>query len=288
MNFNMKNSVLLIAFATLLAACGGASQQTDEDTTADTTAQAEPAEKVVQLSVSEVEYTADTLTMKGYVAYDMSMEEKRPGVLVIHEWWGHNDYARKRADMLAELGYVALAVDMYGDGKQAAHPEDAGKFAMNVMSNLESAKQRFEAALAELKMNPMVDSTKIAAIGYCFGGSVALSMANAGYDLDGVAAFHSGLQLPVQPQPGEVKAKVLVCNGAADTFVPAEHIEAFKAQMDSAGVDYKYVAYEGAVHGYTNPEADSLAAQFGMNLKYDAEADKQSWEELKQLLASIF
>ncbi len=140
-------------------------------------------------------YSTDSVTMNGYIAYNDTVSEKQPGVLVVHEWWGHNEYARKRADMLAELGYVAFAVDMYGDGKQANHPSDASGFAGEVMGNFEEAKARFAKAIETLKTDPHIDTNKIAAIGYCFGGSVVLSMANAGFDLDAVAAFHSGLRI---------------------------------------------------------------------------------------------
>lgn len=281
MFFNYRN-LFIGLFAILIFSCGGAKTEKEESTE-------EPTQVATpKVNGSEISYSVDTLEMKGYIAYDENNTEKRPGILVIHEWWGHNDYARKRADMLAEMGYVALAVDMYGDGKQAGHPEDAQKFMMSVMSNMESAKARFEEAVKTLKNNSNVDSEKIAAIGYCFGGSVALTMANSGMDLDGVAAFHSGLQLPIEPEAGKVTAKVLVCNGAADPFVPAEQVAAFKTQMDSAGVDYKYVEYEGALHGFTNPGADAMGEKFKMPLKYDQSADQQSWNELKDFLARIF
>jgi len=235
----------------------------------------------------EVTYTTESTTMKGYLAYDESIKEKRPGILVVHEWWGHNDYTRKRARMLAELGYTALAVDMYGDGKQANHPDDAGKFSGMVMQNIDEAKARFDSALALLKSQPSVDSTEIAAIGYCFGGSVVLTMANAGEDLDAVAAFHSGVQLPIMPNKN-LKARVLVCNGAADPFVSAESVVAYKAAMDEIGANYKYIAYEGAQHAFTSKEADSLGQKFSLPLAYQEKADKESWAELQDLLNNTF
>lgn len=285
MILNYRN-FLIGLFTTLLFSCGGSS--TTETSETETIAEETTEVSAPKVNGSEISYSVDTLEMKGYIAYDENSTEKRPGVLVIHEWWGHNDYARKRADMLAEMGYVALAVDMYGDGKQAGHPEDAGKFAMSVMGNIDAAKARFEKAVETLKNNPNVDADKIAAIGYCFGGSVALTMANSGMDLDGVAAFHSGLQLPVPPEQGKLTAKVLVCNGAADPFVPAEQVDAFKAQMDEAGADYKYIGYEGALHGFTNPDATAMGEKFELPLKYDAKVDEQSWNELKNFFAGIF
>jgi dienelactone hydrolase len=239
-----------------------------------------------QPSHKEISYVVDTTTMKGYIAYPQNHNVKKPGILVVHEWWGHNEYARKRADMLADLGYVALAVDMYGDGKQAAHPKDAQKFAMSVMGNFETAKARFSKALETLKADPQVNPDKIGAIGYCFGGSVVLSMANAGMDLDAVAAFHPGLQLPVTPEKGQVKAKVLVCNGGADPMATEEQIANFKQSMEDADVDYKFVSYEGALHAFTNPVATEMGKKFNLPIAYDEKADKASWEELKKLLAS--
>lgn len=233
-------------------------------------------------------YATDSTTMVGYLALDVNDSSKRPGILVVHEWWGHNEYSRKRADMLAELGYVALAVDMYGDGKQAAHPDEAGQFASMVMGNFENAKARFEAAMETLKNHPNVDDENIGAIGYCFGGSVVLSMANAGYDLDAVASFHGALTLPVMPDSGAVKAKVLVANGAEDKFVAEQHIVDYKAAMDAAGADYKFINYEGAVHSFTSKGADSLAAKFDMPLAYDAKADSASWAEMKMLFNEAF
>lgn len=236
---------------------------------------------------NELTYSADSTTMKGYLVTDASKTDKSPGVLVVHEWWGHNAYARKRADMLAELGYTALAVDMYGDGKLAEHPSDAGKFSGMVMSNMPEAKGRFTAAMEKLKNHPSVDPTKIAAIGYCFGGSVVLTMANAGIDLDAVAAFHSGVSLPIMPNEN-LRAKVLVCNGADDPFIAPDAIETFKAKMDSINADYKYIAYEGAKHSFTSKEANANGKKFNLPLEYNEKADKESWAELQKLFDRAF
>ncbi|WP_246020050.1 dienelactone hydrolase family protein [Muriicola soli] len=246
-----------------------------------------PEEKTSTLVGEEVSYATDSTTMKGYITYDKAITAKRPGILVVHEWWGHNDYTRERAQMLANLGYTAFAVDMYGDGKQAAHPEDAGKFSGMVMSNIDEAEARFNAAMSLLKNHSSVDSTQIAAIGYCFGGSVVLTMANAGKDLDAVAAFHSGVQLPIMPNKG-IKAKVLVCNGAADPFVSEESVKAFKKAMDEAGAEYSYIAYENAQHAFTSKDADSLGQKFNLPLAYQEKADQASWQELKDLLNETF
>ncbi|NAS13753.1 dienelactone hydrolase family protein [Poritiphilus flavus] len=250
-------------------------------------AEAKPEPLAVKVTGSEVSYATDSTNLKGYIAYDENNTEKRPGILIVHEWWGHNDYVRERADMLADLGYTALAVDMYGDGKQADHPDDAGKFAMSVFSNLPEATARFNAAMELLKQHESVDGDKIAAIGYCFGGSVALTMANSGSDLDAVAAFHSGVALPVMPTK-DLKARVLVCNGADDPFVSAESVEAFKSAMDSIGASYEYISYPGVKHSFTSKAADANAAKFELPLAYDEEADQKSWASLQQLLSEVF
>lgn len=241
----------------------------------------------VKVKGTEVTYATDSTTLKGYIAFDENKKGKRPGILIVHEWWGHNNYVRERADSLAKLGYTAIAVDMYGNGKQADHPKDAGKFAGNVFANMPEAKARFEAAMNFLKKHESVDVEKIAAIGYCFGGSVALTMANSGMDLDAVAAFHSGVALPIMPNKN-LKARVLVCNGADDNFVSPESISTFKSKMDSINAKYEYISYPGVVHSFTSKEADKNGEKFNLPLKYDADADKKSWESLQKLLTEVF
>ncbi len=235
-----------------------------------------------------VEYKAGDTVHKGYLVYDDAITGKRPGVLVIHEWWGHDQHARNSARKLAEAGYVALALDMYGGGKQAHHPEDAGKFSGEVRQNLPLMKSRFEAGMNLLKNQARVDSTRLAAIGYCFGGSVVLEMARVGENLRGVASFHGGLATEHPAQPGKVKARVLVMNGADDPFVPAEQIAAFKKEMEVAKVNYKFVSYPGAKHSFTNPEADANGAKFKLPMAYDAKADLASWSELQLFLQHVF
>jgi dienelactone hydrolase len=235
-----------------------------------------------------VEYSAQGVVMKGYLAYDENIKANRPGVLVVHEWWGLNDYARRRARMLAELGYTALAMDMYGGGKQAMHPEDAKAFSSELMKNFDSAKARFMAAMQFLKQQGSVDPTRIAAIGYCMGGGIVLNMAREGMDLKGVASFHGSLTAVKPAQPGVMKAKILVLNGAADKFITSEQIEAFKQEMKSAGADFKFISYPGAVHSFTSPDADELGKKYNMPIAYNAEADKKSWDELKKFLTMIF
>ncbi len=234
-----------------------------------------------------VEYRANGTVLKGWLTWNDSYKGRRPAVLVVHEWWGHNDYARRRARMLAELGYVALAVDMYGDGKQAAHPDDAGKFAAEVASNRPLAKARFEAAMKVLRNNPHVDAQRLAAIGYCFGGSVVLNMAREGEPLRGVASFHGGLSTDTPAQPGKVRAQVISFTGAEDKMIPAAQVAAFEMEMQNAGVNYRAVVYPGALHSFTNPEADEYARRFNLPLAYDAAADQDSWAQLQQFLAEV-
>jgi len=248
---------------------------------------AHPAFAAIQ--TQEVQYKSGDIVLTGYLAYDDSIEGKRPGILVVHEWWGHNEYVRNRARMLARLGYTALALDMYGDGKSAEHPDDAGKFAGEVMSNMKGVGQeRFLAALDILKAHETVDPQKVAAIGYCFGGGTVLHMARFGVDLDGVVSFHGSLKTETPAKKGEVKARVLVCHGAEDQFIPREDIEAFKKEMEQAGVGYRFKSYEGAKHSFTNPEADRFSEKFGMPIAYNERADKQSWEDMKMFFGEIF
>jgi dienelactone hydrolase len=239
------------------------------------------------VQVKEADYAAGGVKMKGALAWDGALKTPRPGVLVVHEWWGLNDYARQRARMLAELGYVALAVDMYGGGKTAEHPKDAGAFASAVMGDPQGAIARFQAALDFLKSQPQVDPRKTAAIGYCFGGATVLNMARAGLDLDAVASFHGSLAGNVEAKK-PIRAKILVCHGAADSFTTAEQIEAFKKEMKEAGADMEFIPFPGAKHGFTNPESDAAAKRFGLDIAYQKEADELSWEALQGLLLNVF
>lgn len=267
--------------------CGG-NADTNTDSADMATETSEATDYVVKVVGEEVTYNTEDTEMIGYLAYDENATEKLPGILVVHEWWGHNDYVRERAKMLAEMGYVALAVDMYGDGKQADHPDDAGKFAMSVMKNFPTAEARFNAAMEVLKNHPKVAGEDLAAIGYCFGGGVVLAMANSGADLDAVASFHGSLGLPVMPEKGKVNAKVLVLNGAADPFVTPEQIAAYTSAMDEAEADYQLINYEGAVHAFTSKGADAHGEKFDLPLAYNKEADEQSWEEMQALFAEVF
>jgi dienelactone hydrolase len=229
----------------------------------------------------ELTYKSDGLEMKGFLAKPTSGDKLAPGVLVVHEWWGHNEHARNKAKALADLGYYALAIDMYGDGKQAKHPDDAGKFAGMVLQNIEEAKKRFDAAYNTLTLVQGVDKEKIAAIGFCFGGSVVMTMANMGANLKAVTAFHSGVALPVMPKKGKLNTPILVLNGADDPFVKQEQKEVFKRAMEASEVDFRFVDYPGVVHAYTNPGADTIGEKFNLPLAYNQKADEKSWNEMK-------
>ncbi|MGH7176458.1 MAG: dienelactone hydrolase family protein [Tepidisphaeraceae bacterium] len=232
-----------------------------------------------------VEYKCGDATLKGYLAYDDAVQGKRPGVLVVHEWWGQTDYARHRAEMLAQLGYTALAVDMFGDGKTTDDPKQAAEWAGALYSNPTLALERFAAAYDFLKDQPTVDPQKMGAIGYCFGGAIALTAARAGVDLDCVVSFHGSLGAPANMPVKPIAARILVCNGADDKFVSAEEIAAFKQEMTQAGADFNVINYPGAVHSFTNPEADRRNMD---NVKYDAAADKASWQAMIDFFKAAF
>ncbi len=225
---------------------------------------------------------------QGYLSYDDSISGKRPGVLVVHEWWGHNAYARKRADMLAKLGYTAFALDMYGAGNLAKHPDDAQKFMQATLADIKTVEARFNAAKLLLQKQLTVDPTKIAAIGYCFGGGIVLNMVRQGNDLSGVVSFHGSLATKTVAKANQVKAKILVLNGADDPFVTAEQILSLKQEMKTAGVELDFVNYPGVKHSFTNPDADKFGKQFNLPLAYNAKADEDSWQRMQQFLKKIF
>jgi dienelactone hydrolase len=238
---------------------------------------------------STVEYTAGETALVGYLAYDSNLMGKlRPGILVVHEWWGHNEHAREVARRLAALGYTALALDMYGEGKQADHPEDAGRFSSQVAKDIPLARARFMAAKDTLQKHFTVKPGQIAAIGYCFGGGIVLQMAREGVDLDAVVSFHGSLATERPARPGQVKARVLVAHGADDPFVPAADIAGFKQEMDEAGVTYRFIAYPGAKHSFTNRNADVYGKKFNLPLAYNEQADQASWQDMRSLFNEVF
>ena len=240
------------------------------------------------IQTREVPYTAaDGTRLVGYHAWDDAISGPRPGVIVVHEWWGLNDYAKRRARDLAALGYSALAVDMYGDGRNTQHPDDAKAFMNAALADPAIPKARFQAGLDLLKAQPQTDPARLAAIGYCFGGKVVLDMARRGLPLAAVVSFHGALVTATPATPGSVKAKVLVEHGAADSFVTPEQIAAFKAEMDQAGADYRFVKLPGAKHGFSNPDADAHKGH-GLDLGYQKEADERSWADMQALFKEVF
>lgn len=258
----------LLAVVVLAAACGRTEPPAGPD-----------------IQTREVEYQQGGTTLKGFIAYDAARTDRRPGVLVVHEWWGHNEHARNQARRLAEAGYVGFAVDMYGDGRSTAHPDTAQAFMMAAMSNPTAVAARLAAALEVLKQDSHVDSTRTGAIGYCFGGAVVLGAARAGADLDAVASFHGALLTSPPVDSGAVKARILVLNGAADPMVPPDTVQSFSAQLAAAGARFEVINYEGAKHGFTNPDAGS----FGMDgLAYDATADRESWAAMLRMFSEVF
>jgi len=290
----MKNWLIVI-FSLMFVACMDPSN-TESTDTGTGQAEAQPEEKVsaeaensaVNISTQEITYEVNGEPFTGFLAYDSNIAGKRPGILIVHEWWGHNDYVRSRAIQLAEMGYVALALDMYGAGKVADHPDNAMAFMQAATANPEALKARFLAARELLIKQNVTETDNIAAIGYCFGGAVVLNMARAGVDLDGVASFHGALATTFPATPGSVKAKVLVLHGDADPLVPIEQVDAFKSEMTAAGADYEFINYPDALHGFTNPGATEKGLQFEMPLAYDEQADSDSWLRLQNFLAELW
>jgi dienelactone hydrolase len=237
------------------------------------------------VKTKEIEYEYDGTKFKGLLAYDDAATGKRPGVLVVHEWWGLNDYAKKRATMLAELGYVAFCPDMYGNGQVTEHPKEAGKMAQTVRMNVKTWRGRAAAGFKVLTDQDQVDGTKLAAIGYCFGGSTALQLAYSGAPLKAVVTFHAALPTPTEEEAKAIKARLLICHGADDPFVPKDAIDAFKAALDKAGVKYQFESYPGAVHSFTVPDADKKEIK---GMAYNEEADKKSWKQMLDQFKELF
>jgi dienelactone hydrolase len=237
------------------------------------------------IQMKPVEYKDGATICRGWVAYDDSTSDKRPGVLVVPEWWGVTEYPKTRAADLAKLGYVAFVADIYGEGKTTKDPKEAGALAGQFYKDRKLMNRRAMAALEELKKQPQVDGTKLAAIGYCFGGTVALEMARAGTPIAGVVSFHGGLETPSPAKAGQIKAKILVCGGGDDAFVPDKQVEAFKQEMRDAQANWELIEFGGAHHAFTNPKAD----QFGIpNIKYNEQADHRSWGAMRAFFEELF
>ena len=238
-----------------------------------------------EIRTERIGYRQGDTLLEGYLAYDDSMTGKRPGVLVVHEWWGLNDYAKRRTEQLARLGYVAFALDIYGKGKVTTDPKVAGEWAGACRNDRKLCRARGAAGLEVLKMRPQVDPARIAAIGYCFGGMVVLEMARGGADLKGVVSFHGSLATPNPEDARNIRGKVLVLHGADDTFVPEAEISSFQEEMRHSGVDWQMICYGGAVHSFTNPES----ARAGIKgVGYNEAADRRSWLAMRFFFDEIF
>jgi len=232
-----------------------------------------------------IEYDDHGTRLTGHLYWDDAKAGKRPGVVVFHEWWGLNDYAKKRAGMLAELGFVAFAADMYGDNKVTASPDQARQWMQHVTVDVDLWRERANLGLAQLKAGELVDTQKLAAIGYCFGGGTVLQMAYGGADLRGVVSFHGSLPAAPEEARGKVKPKILALHGQADAMIPPEIVQNFEARLTAADANWELISYGGVRHGFTNPDAGKAGIA---NLKYDAQADARSWARMRDFFAEIF
>jgi dienelactone hydrolase len=271
----IKSFCILLLSAFFLLSCNNSSEEKTTE------------QKTPKMKEENISYKIDSLTMDGYIVYDENMEGKRPAVLVVHEWWGLNDYVKKRARELAALGYIAMAVDMYGNGRRADNPTDAGNLATPFYQNPAMAKAHFDAALNKLKEYAQVDTANMAGIGYCFGGGMLLNIARMGEGLKGIVSFHGSL-LGTPAHKNLLRSKILVCHGEDDKFVPATEVAAFKKQMDSIAAVYTFKSYPGATHAFTNPDATAMGLKFSIPIAYNAAADTASWNEMKLFFTDLF
>lgn len=273
----IPHSVYVICCAVaLVLACNTKKAEPKQDT---------PPE--IKLKEDNITYTGDGATMNGYVVFQDNGDAKRPAILVVPEWWGMGDYVKMRARELAKLGYIAMAIDVYGNGKQADNPDSAGVLATPFYTNPQKAKTRIDAAIAKIKTYAQTDTAKVAAIGYCFGGGILLNTARLGDDLKGVVSFHGSL-VGTPADKKLLRTKILVCHGNADSFVPQKEVDQFKKQMDSIGAAYTFVVYDSATHAFTNPNATAMGLKFKMPIKYNAAADTASWNDMKNFFGTLF
>ena len=274
-----KFLVPALVSAIFAMSCGNQEQKSSDTASATDT--------VPSIKEENVRYSADTSTLNGFIVYDANAKNPQPVVLIVHEWWGLNDYVKNRARQLANMGYVAMAVDMFGNGRNAANPQEAQAMVTPFYTNPQLMKTRFDAALNKVKEYKQADTGNIAAIGYCFGGSVVLNTAKMGSPLNGVVSFHGGLE-GVTADKNLLKAKILVCHGEADSFVPADQITTFRKQLDSIGADYTFKTYPGATHAFTNPGATEAGKRFNIPIAYNGAADTASWNDMKSFFGTIF
>jgi len=271
----IKTTVALILSGFIVTSCNNSSDKKTAEI------------KMPQLKEENVNYEIDSLNMDGYVVYDSAITGKRPAVLVVHEWWGLNEYTKRRTRELAGLGYIAMAVDMYGNGQRADNPDLAGKLAGPFYKDPAMARAHFDAALNKLKTYKEVDTANIGAIGYCFGGGVLLNIARLGEPLKGLVSFHGSL-IGTPADKNLLKAKLLVLHGDDDKFVLPAEVATFKKQMDSIGASYTFKSYPGANHAFSNPDATAMGQKFKMPIAYNAKADTASWNEMKTFFTGLF
>ncbi len=280
----MKQKLMFaLAIIAILTSCN----ESENKQAKNTDTNKENTMKTFALKTENVDYTGDGVTMKGFVAYNEDTAVAKPVVLILPEWWGIGDYTRGRAKQLAEFGYLAFAVDMYGEGKNVESPDDAGKLATPFYTSATLGKSRFDAAMAKIKTYKFADANHVAAIGYCFGGAMVLNMARAGEPLKGVVSFHGNL-VGNKLDKNLLKANVLVCHGDDDKFVLPAEVATFKKQMDSVGASYTFKSYAGATHAFSNPAATEKGKKYNMPVAYNAAADTASFNEMKVFLEKIF
>ena len=242
----------------------------------------------IALKEETVTYNGDGAMMDGYLVYDSANKNKRPAILVIPEWWGLNDYPKMRARQLAQLGYVAMAIDVYGDGKAADNPDSAKKWSGPFYADPSKAKARIDAAIAKLETYAVVDTAKLGAIGYCFGGGILLNTVRLGDNLKGVVGFHASLLGTPARKDLLGNTKVLICHGNADKFVSPQDVATFKKQMDSIGASYTFIGYDSATHAFTNPHSTEAGLKWHLPIAYNAKADSASWDAMKSFFTALF
>lgn len=236
----------------------------------------------------EIIYTANGIEMRGYIAWDANQDGPRPGVLVVHEWWGCDEYPQRRARMLAEAGYTGLALDLYGAGQLAQNPDEAGALMTARIDDMEGTRARFMAALDTLKAHHTVDANRSGAIGYCFGGGVVTHMACMGAPLNVTGSFHGAVGLAAVDGPDHIDCRIMVYNGEADVLIDEEQISGFKAQMEKTGAHYDFIQLPGALHGFSNPAATTNGQKYGLPLAYSKLADESSWAHMCLTMENVF
>ena len=272
--FPLSTAILFVLFAS----CGSPSENNSTQTLPmDSTKTSIPS-----IKTAEVIYPFNGHQSHGYIAYDENRNGIRPIVVIIPEWWGLTDYIKSRAKQLAELGFFAIGADLFGDGKTASNPGEAMAFTKPFYSNPELTLPAVEAAITKASSFPQADTSRIAAIGYCFGGFVVLNAAKLGAPLKGIVSFHGGLG-GIQPKKDLIKGKILVCQGGADSFVPETEQAAFKKSMDSVGAHYTFITYPDAKHAFSNPNATALGEKFNLPIAYNGKADSASWKDMQSL-----